>query len=349
MPARVSQRSSLASSYERVLISVSSDFAFDSAARTDEPGIVGGSEHQFLVFAASPPAWREWVLPAFLFLITFVSTTFAGLYYVIGDQGFFRMALASLFRPSLLLPGLWFSFPLITILLAHEMGHFLACRYYGIRCTPPFFIPFPISFAGTLGAFIRIKSGFENKRALFDVGIAGPLAGFVFVLPALVIGVARSRLIPKGSFHGGMGFGEPLLFRWIGKIVLGYSPAHQDMLAHPIAMAAWFGMLVTSLNLLPIWQLDGGHISYAVFGRESQKQISIAAAAALMLLSLASWPLPSYLVFACLVLFLGLRYRFYHPPTLSESGDIGSGRVLLALVALLILVISFTPVPIYYG
>ena len=305
---------------------MSSEPPFDLAAPPQEPWISGTSGQPIPVSAIPSPGWREWLFPAFLFVTTFISTTFAGLFYVFGDQGFFRMALAILIHPSLLLRGLAFSFPLITILLAHEMGHFLACRYYGIRCTPPFFIPFPISFAGTLGAFIRIKSGFQNKRALFDVGIAGPLAGVVFALPALVIGVAQSELRPKGSFHGAMGFGEPILFRLVGKLVLGYSPERQDMLAHPIAMAAWFGLLVTSLNLLPIWQLDGGHISYAVFGRERQKVLSIACSVALMLVSLAGWPLPSYLVFACLVLFFGLRYRFYHPATLSEDVEIGPGR-----------------------
>ena len=180
--------------------------------------------------------------------------------------------------------------------------------------------------AGTLGAFIRIKSHFQHKRALFDVGIAGPLAGFAFVLPALVIGIASSRLIPRGSLHGGLSFGEPLIFRWVGKLVLGYSPATQDMVAHPIAMAAWFGLLATSLNLFPIWQLDGGHITYAVLGRERQKTVSIAAAIALMLVSfrrLADPLLPC--VGAACFCSSGMRYRFYHPPTLIEER--GNGRV----------------------
>jgi membrane-associated protease RseP (regulator of RpoE activity) len=327
---------------------VSSNFPFDSTTPSREPWLTGRSEQEVLAPTLPSPGGREWLLPAFLFLITLLSTTYAGLFYIFGDQGFFRIALAIAFHPTLLLRGLPFSFTLIMILLAHEMGHFLTCRYYGIRCTPPFFIPFPMSFAGTLGAFIRIKSHFQHRRALFDVGIAGPLAGFVFALPALVIGIAASQLIPKGSIHGGMGFGEPLLFRWVGRIVLGYAPERQDMIAHPIAMAAWFGLLVTSLNLLPIWQLDGGHISYAVLGRERQKKVSIASAVGLMLVSLAGWPIPSYLVFACLVLFLGWRYRFYHPPTLCEGEKIGIAREVLAIVALWILIVSFTPVPIYF-
>ena len=132
----------------------------------------------FAVTAPVPPRWREWVVPALLFVATLVSTTFAGLFYVVDDSGFVRMMLLSVAHPSLLKLGLPFSLTFVGILLSHELGHFFACRYYGIRCTPPYFLPLPVSIAGTLGAFIRIKSPFQHKRALFDVGIAGPLAGF---------------------------------------------------------------------------------------------------------------------------------------------------------------------------
>jgi membrane-associated protease RseP (regulator of RpoE activity) len=294
--------------------------------------------------------WREWVLPALLFLATLLSTTYAGLFYAYGDVGFLRLGTAVAAHPTLLLQGISFSFTLMAILLAHEMGHYLACRHYGIRCTPPFFIPFPISFfVGTLGAFIRIKSNFQHKRALFDVGIAGPLAGFAFVVPALVIGINRSTLVLKGSTHGDIFFGEPLLFRWLGAVLLGYSPETHDMFAHPIAMAAWFGLLVTSLNLFPIWQLDGGHISYALFGRERQKKVSLAAAVALVLISFAGWPFPAlmYTLFATLLILLSMRSRFYHPPTACDDEQIGPGRVALGIFIFLILVVSFTPVPIY--
>jgi membrane-associated protease RseP (regulator of RpoE activity) len=292
------------------------------------------------------PGWREWVLPIILFIATFFSTTFAGLWYAgYGDGGFFSTALAAAAQPTVLLYGLPFSFTFLTILLAHEMGHFLACKYYGIRCTPPFFIPVPVSIAGTLGAFIKIKSPFQHKRALFDVGVAGPLAGFVFILPALAIGVAYSRIIPKGSLQNGLNFGEPLLFRWMSKMILGYSPAVEDMIAHPIAMAAWFGLLATCLNLFPIWQLDGGHMAYAVLGRRFQKKLSIVGAIALVLISFVGWPFPAYLVFGMLLLILGSRFRFYHPPTLYDEETVGTGRVLVCILALLILIVSFTPVP----
>jgi membrane-associated protease RseP (regulator of RpoE activity) len=277
---------------------------------------------------------------------TFVSTTFAGVLYARDDVSFITMIFVAIARPGILLYGLPFSFTFIMILLAHELGHFFACRYYGIRCTPPYFLPLPISIAGTLGAFIRIKAPFQHRRALFDVGVAGPLAGFAFVVPALVVGIAHSQLIPKGSVAGGYSFGEPILFRMVGNLVLGYAPERQDMLAHPIAMAAWFGLLATSLNLFPIWQLDGGHMSYAILGREVQKRVSVLGTVALIAVSFLGWPIPSYLVFGLLLLLFGLRYKFFHPATLSDEEELGPGRIFIGMLALIILILSFTPVPI---
>jgi membrane-associated protease RseP (regulator of RpoE activity) len=294
--------------------------------------------------------FNEWFVAVILFSLTLFCTSFAGLFYSIGNIGFLHAIRLIAHNPGIILYGLFFSIPLISILLAHELGHFFACKYYDMNCTPPFFIPVPISIIGTFGAFIRIKSPFLNKRALFDIGVAGPLAGFAFVLPFLFIGISMSRLIPKGSFPpGGFSFGEPLIFRLAGALLLGYSPGRQDMIAHPIAMAAWVGLLATSLNLLPIWQLDGGHITYAILGRSRQKQFTIAGIAFLMLLSLWQWRDPSYLVFALMLLIFGWRARFYHPRTLLEEEPVGRGRVIVGLLALLILVASFIPVPISFG
>ncbi len=296
---------------------------------------------------APAPTRREWVFSAALFCITILSTTFAGMFYALGNIGFISAARLAFLEPGLILHGLPFSIPLIMILLAHEIGHFGACRHYGVRCTPPYFIPAPISIAGTLGAFIKIKSPFQNRRALFDIGIAGPVTGFVFVLPALWIGISLSKIIPKNSLAGGgLVFGEPLIFRFFGGLALGYTPASQDMIAHPIAMAAWFGLLATSLNLLPIWQLDGGHIAYAIFGRAAQKRISVVAAVALMILSFLSWPMPSYFLFGLLLLILGARVGFYHPATLSDYEDLGTGRKFFGFVSMLIFILCFIPVPI---
>ena len=293
------------------------------------------------------PTTREWVISAALLCITFISTSFAGLFQLAGfDVSFALHAFAV--KPGLIFRGLLFSVPLISILLAHELGHFIACRYYGMRCTPPFFIPIPFTLIGTFGAFIKIKSRFRHNRALFDIGVAGPLAGFLFTLPTLWIGISLSRLIPKGSFAPGeLVFGEPLILRFFAALILGYSPDRQDLIVHPMAMAAWVGLLATSLNLLPIWQLDGGHILYAVAGQSWQKKITIVSISGLMLLSFLRWPPAlSYLLFGVLLLVIGVRVRFYHPPTLMDQDELGPGRIFVGLLALLILILSFTLIPI---
>ena len=312
---------------------------------SSQPGEPEVSSHLF----QRNPLRNEWLISAVLFCLTLICTSFAGLFYSIGDIGFIEALRIFLRKPGIILYGLSFSIPLISILLAHELGHFFACRFYQMNCTPPFFIPLPVSITGTLGAFIRIKSPFLNKRALFDIGVAGPLAGFAVVLPLLCLGISSSRLIPKGAFpSGGLSFGEPLIFRCAGALLLGYSPDRQDMIAHPIAMAAWVGLLATSLNLLPIWQLDGGHIAYAILGRSRQKRLSIAGLAFLMLLTLWGWRTPSYLFFALLLLIVGWRVRFYHPRTLFDEEPLDRGRIIVGLLALLILVVSFIPIPISF-
>lgn len=296
-------------------------------------------------FASPNP--REWVLSSGLFLATLLTTSFAGMFNSLGDIGLFQALQLIIRKPGFLLYGLPFSLPLMLILLAHELGHYLACRYYGMLCTPPYFIPAPVSIAGTLGAFIRIKSPFPGRRALFDIGIAGPLAGFAFALPILFLGITFSRLIPKASFPpGSLVFGEPLIFQLVGQLLLGYAPERQDMIAHPTAMAAWIGLLATSLNLLPIWQLDGGHIAYAMIGRKRQRIISSLSLVALIGVSLMGWPTPSYLLLALLLLIMAWRVGFYHPATLSEQEAIGGVRIFLGLLALLILILTFIPVPV---
>ena len=196
------------------------------------------------------PTRRQWGVFWALLGLTFISTTLAGLFYALGGPGPFSLLRLVLSRPGTLLLGLPFSLSLLAILLAHEFGHFLACRHYRMRATPPWFLPAPFPLTGTLGAFIRIQSPFRGLRALFDIGIAGPLAGFAVTLPVLAVGIRLSTLVPKGALDGGgLSFGEPLLFRLAGMLLVGYAPAHQDLLAHPMAMAAWIGLLATSLNL----------------------------------------------------------------------------------------------------
>ena len=239
-------------------------------------------------------------------------------------------------RPLLLVDGLAFSLTLMTILLAHELGHYFACRYYGIDASLPYFLPFP-SPIGTLGAFIRIRSPIYTRQALFDVGIAGPLAGFVVLVPALVIGIAESKVIPGIAQRGDLIFGVPAIqriFEWV--LLPGARSA--DILLHPIARAAWVGTLATALNLLPIGQLDGGHILYAFTGRR-HKLLSRIFVAALIPLAYFGHTY-TWLVWAALLFFLALRH-----PVIYDITKLDRNRVTLGLVALAIFLLTFTLTP----
>ena len=274
-------------------------------------------------------------------------------------------------RPAQLFRGLPFAGTLLAILLAHEMGHYLACRRYLIRATLPFVIPAPpllplppplawligIGFGlkvgllewlllpfnpfGTFGAVIRIKSRFADRRQLFDVGIAGPLAGFAVVIPALLVGVGWSRPFVSPP-TGGLVFGEPLLFHFAVQFL--YSGDGSLMALHPVGWAAWFGMLATSLNLLPVGQLDGGHVTYALFGPRLHRLISGTAFVALLAVSLFSWPALGYLVFALLLIAMGFR----HPASECEAVPVGRGRILVAIIGAIILILCFVPVPVQF-
>ena len=160
---------------------------------------------------------------------------------------------------------MWYSVPLLAILTAHEFGHYFACRYYNVDATLPYFIPAPLPLTGTLGAVIRIREAFPSKRALFDIGVAGPIAGFVVLVPLLIWGISMSTVgpVPDGAIY----FGEPLLWKLLEWAFFGFIPAGSDVMLHPVGFAAWWGMLATALNLLPFGQLDGGHIMYARLGR----------------------------------------------------------------------------------
>src|SRR5580704_3531645 len=214
---------------------------------------------------------RSLAIALTLFLITIISTLAAGvdfsLAYARGEMpsfdNFFHVYFLALRDPRVLLAGLPFAFTLMGILLAHELGHYFTCRYYGMTASYPYFIPFPSLF-GTMGAFIRIRSAITNRRALFDVGLSGPVVGFIFTIPALVFAIAHSKIVPgvAAATNSQITFGEPMLMRMLMALLRpGVLP--QDLLLHPVARAGWIGLFVTSLNLLPASQLDGGHILYA--------------------------------------------------------------------------------------
>jgi len=234
--------------------------------------------------------------------------------------------------------GAVYSFTVLSILGAHEMGHYIACRWYGVRATLPYFIPVPLPPVGTFGAFIKIKSPIPSRRALFDIGIAGPLAGFVFAVPASII--AHYFATPS-SLSGDITFHDPLLFKFLLRAF--HLPATIE--TNPVWLAAWVGVFMTALNLLPIGQLDGGHVTYAVFGRRGHRLTAWASYAVVIALAVFSvksgaW---NWVVFAVL---LTLVIRVGHPPVVDEDEPLGLARILVAIIGLLVFALSFMPIPI---
>ncbi len=285
--------------------------------------------------------FRKYAVNVALFFLTLLFTLIIGIQYHISfhdivlpaGSGFF----AFLWRhPAAWLWGFSYSFSLLGILLVHELGHFFACRHHGIEATLPFFVPAP-TLIGTFGAFIKIKSPFSSRKALFDVGLAGPLAGFLVALPVIFVGISRSRIVGAESLQAGMTLGEPLIFKFISWLVFGPASGQTDILVHPMAFAGWFGLLATAFNLFPIGQLDGGHILYAVLGKRSY-YAGVASIVVIVLLGIKYWQ--GWLFWALIVTVIGLR----HPPIFVAEG-LDRKRKILAVIALLIFLVSFTPAP----
>ena len=241
-------------------------------------------------------------------------------------------------RPWLLLAGLPYSLTLMTILLGHELGHYFACRYYGIDASLPYFLPSPLPGIGTFGAFIRIRSPIYTRRALFDVGVAGPLAGFILLLPAMAIGLAYSRVIPGIAERGDMIFSVPAIQRLM-ELLIFPGRAAADISLHPVARAAWVGTLATALNLLPIGQLDGGHIVYS-FTATKHKLLSRLFVAVLVPLGIFYWR--AWLVWAALLFFFALRH-----PVIFDVTPLDRRRVALGILAAVIFLVTFTVIPIH--
>lgn len=248
-------------------------------------------------------------------------------------------AFSDAFRdPRILADGLPYALALMLVLLAHEAGHWLACYYHNIDASLPYFLPAP-TFIGTFGAFIRFRSAVKSRRELFDVGVAGPLAGFLFVIPVLAIGMALSRVVPGIGQQSEIQFGAPLLVRLIEMWLFPGVPA-EDIYLHPVARAAWVGLLATSLNLLPIGQLDGGHIVYACFG-ERHRAISTAAIGAMAVLGFVYWP---WWVWAALLFFIGRRHFHVY-----DVAPLGPGRRRVFALTAAIFALSFIPAPVLYN
>jgi membrane-associated protease RseP (regulator of RpoE activity) len=318
---------------------------------------------------AARPTAREWLRHATLFLLTGFTAAWAGLSFLVPAAGveptlaapvapldfllyvpkYYVLLLAAtgsyaLAHPQLIYEGLKFAASLLSILLAHEAGHYVACRLYGVDATLPFFIPMPPPFiAGTLGAFIKIRSPIPSRRALFDIGVAGPLAGFLVLIPVACVGLLTSAPAPPLPAEGVIVFNDPLLLR-----LLAAPLGVRDLAAiapNPFYMAAWIGLLVTSLNLLPVGQLDGGHAVYSVFGPRAHKHAGRVAFLSMVALAPLGWVwhgVPSGFLY---VVLLFVMLRMPHPQPLDDADALGPARNAVALATLLVFALSFVPFP----
>jgi membrane-associated protease RseP (regulator of RpoE activity) len=281
-----------------------------------------------------------------LFVLTLATTTLAGAEHYAGFRIDFGNSTTQLPMREILFNGLWYSVPALLILGAHEFGHYFACRYYGVQSSLPYFIPvwlpIPMPQFGTFGAVIRIRQPIAIKRQLFDIGIAGPIAGFLVIVPVLLLGLSLSRLVPMPPKFQGIEFGEPLLFLLAERLWFGTVPAGYALNLHPMGWAAWFGLLATALNLAPIGQLDGGHISYAVLGRKSGI-VTVIVALALVGLSVLSHG--SYALWTVLIVVMLVIFGPHHPRAIDEDAPLDRTRLVLAALAAVIFTLSFTPFP----
>jgi membrane-associated protease RseP (regulator of RpoE activity) len=315
--------------------------------------------HWSYTYESQPPKEKLW-LHGLLLILTIYTTTLAGM-LMSGDLGMeMPEGWTFLFDPRFLVYGIPFSMTLLAILGIHEMGHYVAARVWKVHASLPYFIPFP-SMIGTLGAVIKLRARIPNRRALIDIGAAGPLAGFVVAVIALAVGLHMSEVIVAREVpEGAMSLGDSLLSAWIADLVVGNLPEGYDVMLHPVAFAGWLGLFVTVLNLLPMGQFDGGHIVYAIFGRW-HKQISRGTLVALGLLwaftpPYAWWQAsdlfsvwldsrwPGWLVWMVMALVMGRN----HPPPENPYLELDAPRRWIGYVCLVIFALCFIPNPIQF-
>lgn len=295
---------------------------------------------------------RPWI-NGLLFVLTVLSTLFAGMLY--GDSDLVINSASDLLRPQNLIHGWPFALTLLGILTAHEFGHYFAARYHDVAVTLPYFIPMPLGF-GTLGAFIQLREPVPDRRKLFDIGVAGPLAGLALAVPLLFVGLASSPLTPP--ITGGMLEGNSIFYFFAKIAVFGKQLPNpltgEDVLMNQVTFAAWIGLLVTALNLLPVGQLDGGHTVFALFGKNARliNRITFGVLVVLAVASLA--PLQQFVpqlqyigyngwfVWALLIYFL---IGLYHPPALDDVTQLDRTRRWIGYIVILIFVLIFVPVP----
>ncbi len=321
---------------------------------------LGGAWEIGLERRVQPPRPERWWLHALLFALTLFSATLAG--SVIAGLDPLRLAEGMLLGVPLPVPsgfdagqlasGLLFALPMLSVLLAHEAGHYLAARRHGLDVSPPYFIPAPfiISLIGTFGAFIRLRSPMLHRRMLMEVGAAGPLAGLVLALPVAAVGIALSR--PMGSvphlpgalnlvpFYGiPLRLGDSLLWLALRGI---FSPDAGVMILHPVAVAGWVGLFFTAMNLLPVAQLDGGHILYSLLGGKRQRWVALLLFASLVI---QGWWWQGWWFWAVLVLVVG-RGRLEHPPVLDARLPLTRAQRAAGWACVVFFLLAFVPVPI---
>ncbi|MFQ5629937.1 MAG: site-2 protease family protein [bacterium] len=284
-------------------------------------------------FGQEPPPKRQ-------FLARILRDDKPKLNYILFVATFFATFITWYFTSGSISGAFWYSGGIMSILLAHEMGHYVMCRKYNVRATLPFFLPLPlISPFGTLGAVIKMEGRMPNRRVLFDIGAGGPIAGLLLTLPAFYFGIKMSNIValdtlPKGTMY----FGESLLYKSLSVLAIGKLPEGYDVMLHPLAFAGWVGLFVTALNLLPIGQLDGGHVIYALFGERSRYIYPVVLSAFIVVAILF------YIGWIPLILLL-LFFRIEHPPTLDPSTGLDVARKYLAVVIFIIFALSFTIIP----
>jgi membrane-associated protease RseP (regulator of RpoE activity) len=263
-----------------------------------------------------------------LFFLTLFSTVVAGA---------IQTGIDLLKEPGKIYKGLPFALTLMTILLCHELSHYFASRKHNTKATLPYFIPAP-TIIGTFGAFIKMKSPIVTRKALVDIGASGPIAGFIISVIATIIGLQMSEVVPIAKTRGVLNLGDSILFSFLTNIVLGVTPADSDILLNPVAFAGWIGLFVTSINLIPVGQLDGGHIAYALLG-EKHIRLSFLLILVMVFLGLLLWE--GWAIWAILLLILGTR----HPPVLYWEVPLDYRRKFIGWLALVIFVLTFIPVP----
>ena len=279
----------------------------------------------------------RWFIHVALFLMTLLTTWVVG----IAHYQAFLSGLSGTIPEVSWATGGWYAGGVLGILGAHEFGHYFMCRRYGVDATLPYFIPAP-TLAGTFGAVIRIRSGFPSRRALFDIGVAGPIAGFVVLIPALLIGMSWSSTVLVPDDFEGMILGTPLAFDLAARVFFPEVPAGHSLNIHPLVFAAWFGMLATALNLLPFGQLDGGHLMYALIGRRS---VWVSYATVLVAVGLTLYSM-SWAVLTLMMLVMMFLFGTRHPTVWNEYEGLDGRRVAVFLFAIIMLALCFTSAPV---